>query len=156
MKHLTFSLLFIAFSTSISFAQDLITKKNGEDIKAKVLEVTPTEIKFNKLEIPNGPIFSILKSEVLIIRYENGSKDVFNETQQVTAKNNMPDIEKKQIEKKVATVIKISYGVKAGINYANLTNSFFDTKSIFFHCLFYERQICFFCCFNKWLFYNSI
>lgn len=66
---------------SVGFAQDVLTKKNGEDISAKVLEVTSTEIKYKKYDNPNGPTFTILKSEVLLIRYENGTKDVFNEPQ---------------------------------------------------------------------------
>jgi hypothetical protein len=63
--------------SSISFAQDLLTKKNGEDISAKILEVDITEIKYKKFDDLNGPIFTILKSEVLLIRYENGTKDIF-------------------------------------------------------------------------------
>jgi len=60
------------------FAQDFITKTNGEDIKAKVIEVGTTEIRYKKYEFPDGPLYVILKSEVLMIRYENGSKDIFN------------------------------------------------------------------------------
>ncbi len=56
----------------------MITKKTGEDITVKVLEVTTSEIKYKKFDNLDGPTFSILKSEVLIIRYKNGTKDVFN------------------------------------------------------------------------------
>jgi hypothetical protein len=66
-------------------AQDVLTKKNGDDIKAKVLEVTTTEIKYKRFEDLNGPTFSLLKSEVLIVRYENGTKDVFNDIQTSSA-----------------------------------------------------------------------
>jgi hypothetical protein len=39
------SIVFILFLiSSISFAQDLLTKKNGEDISAKILEVDITEM----------------------------------------------------------------------------------------------------------------
>jgi hypothetical protein len=69
----------IFFYSNISLSQDLITKKSGEDIKSKVLEVTTSEIKFKKSDNLDGPIFSLLKTEVLLIRYENGTKDVFNE-----------------------------------------------------------------------------
>jgi hypothetical protein len=72
------SIVFILFLiSSISFAQDLLTKKNGEDISAQVLEVDITEIKYKKFDDLNGPVFTILKSEVLLIRYENGTKDIF-------------------------------------------------------------------------------
>lgn len=67
------------FAMTFANAQDLITKKSGEDIKSKVLEVSTSEIKFKKYENLNGPIFTLLKSDVLLIIYENGTKDVFNE-----------------------------------------------------------------------------
>jgi len=70
------TLCIISISTN---AQDLITKKDGTDISAKVLEVTITEIKYKKFENLSGPIFTMLKSDVLMIRYENGTKDIFNE-----------------------------------------------------------------------------
>lgn len=73
--------LYLLLCSVLGFAQDVLTKKNGEDISSKVLEVTTTEIKYKKFDNPNGPTFTILKSEVLLIRYENGTKDVFNEPQ---------------------------------------------------------------------------
>ena len=79
--------LSLLLCSSIGFAQDVLTKKNGEDILAKVLEVTTTEIKYKKSDNPNGPTFTILKSEVLLIRYENGTKDVFNEPQKVSSQS---------------------------------------------------------------------
>ncbi len=60
-------------------AQDLITKTDGTDISAKVLEVTTSVIKYKKFENQDGPIYNIKKSDVLMIRYENGTKDIFNE-----------------------------------------------------------------------------
>lgn len=80
IKKLSFLLLFTALTANLSFAQDLITKKSGEDVKAKVIEVTTTEIKYKKTENLNGPLFTILKSDVFSVRYENGSKDVFNDS----------------------------------------------------------------------------
>jgi len=76
-----FSILFftIIFSNNLCFSQDLITKKTSEDIQSKVLEVTSTEIKYKKFDNLDGPIFTLLKSEVAMIRYENGTKDIFNE-----------------------------------------------------------------------------
>lgn len=81
MKKIIKTIFFIAIIfvySNLSYAQDMITKKTGEDISAKVLEVTTSEIKFKKSDNLEGPIFSILKSDVLIIRYKNGTKDVFN------------------------------------------------------------------------------
>ena len=58
-------------------AQDLITLKNGDDIKAVVQEIGEVEIKYKKYENLNGPTYTMKKSEIFMIRYENGSKDVF-------------------------------------------------------------------------------
>lgn len=84
MKKILFLLL-----CSVSFvatAQDMITTKKGEDIQAKVLEITINEIKYKRNDNPNSPIYTILKSDVLMIRYENGSKDIFTEEEKVTKK----------------------------------------------------------------------
>lgn len=60
-------------------AQDVLTKRDGTDIQAKVLEVTTGEVKYKKFDNINGPTFSILKSDLLMVRYENGTKDIFNQ-----------------------------------------------------------------------------
>ena len=60
-------------------AQDVITKRNGDDIEAKVLEVLDSEIKYKKFNFLDGPTYTEKKSEILLIRYENGSKDIFVE-----------------------------------------------------------------------------
>lgn len=69
-------LLFAAAATAS--AQDLITKKTGEDIQAKVLEVTPGEVKYRLWEEPDGVIYTVKKSDLLLIRYESGRNEVFN------------------------------------------------------------------------------
>jgi len=71
--------LTIIFSNNFCFSQDIITKKTSESIQSKILEVTTTEIKYKKFDNPNGPIFTLPKSEVSMILYENGTKDFFNE-----------------------------------------------------------------------------
>ena len=76
-----FFLLFIVFCTSISslFAQDVITLKNGKDIEAIVQEIGDVDVKYKKVENPNGPNYSLKKADIFMIRYANGSKDVFVE-----------------------------------------------------------------------------
>jgi hypothetical protein len=66
--------------SNVAYSQDVITKKTSEDIQAKVIEVTTSEVKYKKFDNQTGPTFTILKADILMIRYENGSKDVFNET----------------------------------------------------------------------------
>jgi hypothetical protein len=59
------------------FAQDVITLKNGDEIKAKVQEVGLSDVKYKKYDNLTGPLYTLLKSEIFMIKYENGDKDVF-------------------------------------------------------------------------------
>ena len=59
-------------------AQDIILKKNADEIQAKVLKVTETEIEYKKWENLDGPIYIIPANEIFIIKYQNGSKDIIS------------------------------------------------------------------------------
>ena len=85
-------LSFFFISMSCAFAQDIITLKNATDIEAIVQEVGEAEIKYKKFENPNGPNYTLKKSEVFTIRYANGSKDVFVDAPvPETGPNSMPE-----------------------------------------------------------------
>lgn len=64
--------------TMTIFAQDIITRKNGEDIKAKVLEIDNNNVKYKLFDEPDGPIYTIRKSEILMIRHGSGRNEIFN------------------------------------------------------------------------------
>jgi hypothetical protein len=73
-------LLFITaalFCSNGLFAQDIITLKNGEEIKAKVQELGLDNVKYKKYENQAGPTYTLMKSNIFMIKYENGDKDVF-------------------------------------------------------------------------------
>ena len=77
-----FKILLIVLGLTLSnqlFSQDLIIKKNGDEIESVVVEITESNIKYRKYTNSDGPIYSILKSEVFMIKYKNGEKDIFNE-----------------------------------------------------------------------------
>jgi len=57
---------------------DNIILKNGEEISAKIIEITPDLIKYKKCNNLDGPLISIYKDEVLMLRYKDGTKDLFN------------------------------------------------------------------------------
>lgn len=78
MKKIIISLFLSLFTLSICFSQDTITLKTSEDIKAKVLEVSPTEIKYKRFDNLEGPVHIVFVADVLMIRYENGTKGIFN------------------------------------------------------------------------------
>lgn len=57
---------------------DLIVLKNGDEIKGKVTDIGLQEIKYKKCDNLDGPSISILKSDVFMIKYPNGTKDIIN------------------------------------------------------------------------------
>ncbi|MFN8278534.1 MAG: hypothetical protein U0T84_13730 [Chitinophagales bacterium] len=59
-------------------AQDIITYKNGDEVKAKVTEVSPTEIKYKVWDNQDGPLYRVSKADIFMIKYENGTKDVMS------------------------------------------------------------------------------
>ncbi len=69
--------MFLLCSMSVS-AQDVIVKKDGSTILSKVLEVGQEEIKYKKFDNLEGPTYSIQKSELQSINYQNGAKDTFS------------------------------------------------------------------------------
>jgi len=73
---LTVMLVIGVFSVN---AQDLIILKNGNVIEGKVMEISPTEIRYKRLNNLNGPMMIIPADNVLSIRYENGITEVINE-----------------------------------------------------------------------------
>jgi len=81
---LTIALATILLSVKTN-AQDIITKKDGSEIQSKVTEVTTTEIKYKKFDNQTGPTYTMPRSEAFMIKYENGTKDVFaNESSKVS------------------------------------------------------------------------
>ena len=51
-----------------------------------MIEVGTSEVKYKKLDNLNGPDFSILKSDLLMIKYENGTKEDFSKEEKTKIK----------------------------------------------------------------------
>ncbi len=81
MKTIFLSFIALLFTHTL-FAQDNIVLRSGEEIKAKVEEVGIAEIKYRKSDNLTGPLYTIRKGEVLLINYQNGTKDVFSQAPQ--------------------------------------------------------------------------
>lgn len=62
------------------FAQDVLTKRNGDELEVKVIKVSTDEVEYKKWSNPDGPSYVLPKGDVFMIKYQNGDKDVFNET----------------------------------------------------------------------------
>lgn len=74
MKKLFFLLtMCVVFNMS---AQDIIVKRNGDELQCKILEVSKNEVKYKRWTNQDGPTFSEKKSNIFMIKYENGEKDM--------------------------------------------------------------------------------
>ena len=79
-----FLLLLVCTTMFSASAQDMIVKKNGTIIKAKVIKDGSSEVEYNKWTNQNGPIYSISVNELFAINYQNGEKDMFENNQNKT------------------------------------------------------------------------
>lgn len=79
MKRAILPLLLACLGLAAMQAQDLITLRDGTDIEAKVLQVSPDEIKYKRTDNPDGPDFILPTADVLLIRYANGANQVFDQ-----------------------------------------------------------------------------
>lgn len=75
MKYYFFLLIFL-LSNSL-FAQDLIILKTGDEIQAKVIKVGTQEVEYKKWTNQKGPVYTLEKDDIFMIKYQNGDKDVF-------------------------------------------------------------------------------
>ncbi len=77
MKKKILLLLLMAGQFMAGSAKDVIVLNNTSSIEAKILEVTPTEVKYKKLNYLDGPTFVIYKSDIRTITYGNGDVESF-------------------------------------------------------------------------------
>lgn len=68
----------MAMSTT---AQDIIVLRNASQIEARVDEVTDEQIRYRKFNNLDGPVYSVKRTEVFIVRYENGTREVITPLQ---------------------------------------------------------------------------
>ena len=80
MKNLNYllSIIMLVF-TSNMISQDKIFLKSEENIETKILEINVDEVKYKKYSNLEGPTFTILKSDIHMIIYENGENEIFKD-----------------------------------------------------------------------------
>lgn len=79
MKKFFLVALILCVASYIAGADDIITKVNGEQIKAKVTEIGDDTVKFKRMDNPNGPVYSLFFSEIHTIQYESGLVEKFSD-----------------------------------------------------------------------------
>ena len=77
MKNLILILLTTFIFNTMIISQDIIIYKDGTELESKVLKVGKTEITYKKYSNLSGPEYTEEKNNIFMIKYENGSKDIF-------------------------------------------------------------------------------
>jgi len=72
-------LLLLSCGVRCAAAQELIVKKDGTKIEAKVLEIGETDIKYKKASHLDGPTYLVSVANVVCIRFEDGTTDIFSQ-----------------------------------------------------------------------------
>lgn len=65
-------------------AQDYIYMKDGSEYRAKVEEITPDIIRFKKFDQPDGPVRTVKVEDVISIKYQDGTEELFTKVQEQT------------------------------------------------------------------------
>ncbi len=78
MKNIKITFLF-SFITCFSYSQDTIFKRSGDIIIVKVIEISPKEVKYKKIDFQDGPTYVDFKSSIKEIHFSSGYKEIFAE-----------------------------------------------------------------------------
>lgn len=97
MKYL--ALLVVLFIGGNLIAQDQLFKKDNTKIDVKILEINPTEIKYKLFNYEDGPIITVLKSEVALIIYKNGTHEVVTTSAETPVVKEQEPVKNLKLEK---------------------------------------------------------
>lgn len=86
MSNKKFGLLWVALCCIASLsAQDRIVKTDNTQIEARVLEISPEQIRYKRFSNPDGPTYVLPIGDVDHIRYANGETESFRPAQPTPA-----------------------------------------------------------------------
>lgn len=77
MKKYYFLFFVVLFGLKLD-AQDALFLKDGSVVQSKIIEITPSEIKYKKFSYLDGPTIVIPKSEVEKVTYQDGTEELIN------------------------------------------------------------------------------
>jgi hypothetical protein len=118
--------------SGIAFSQDTILLTDNKSIIANVSEVSPSEIKYKRFDMPDGPVFTVYLFNVHSIHYKNGVVDHFNKMASDPVITPLPapvqekDYDFVQVDKKTYTY----NGRPAGVNKMNKIMSSKNDKEL--------------------------
>jgi opacity protein-like surface antigen len=113
--------LFVLISSK-SYSQDIIYKKDGSEIETKIVEITNDMIKYKRFDQQTGPLRNMPKSDVFMIIYEDGTKEVLKKDTNKIVQGDIIDLESRQnvtLNKTTNSsdninTITFNFGIRAG------------------------------------------
>ncbi len=91
-----------------SNGQDTVFKSDGNQIAAKVIEVSKTEIRYKLQSDTAGPVYVLPKEDVYMVEYSSGRKEVF-----ASENHQKSEAEKSKIKKEM-TELEVLYWRRKG------------------------------------------
>jgi hypothetical protein len=90
MKKILF-VLALVMSAVTMMAEDVIIKTNEEKITGKIIEISSSQVKYNDINMPDGPVFVLNTDEIATIIFSNGQVKVYkhNEKASVVVQNDL-------------------------------------------------------------------
>jgi hypothetical protein len=125
-RGLVAALLFIG---SIARAQDIIVKTDKTEIKAKVTEITEMVIKYKKWDNQNGPVYNIARSEVFMILYANGQREIIQKTTPAASQPPAPSPAGSNLSSQLKQAA--SPGVDTALDYQNIKVKYAPTRLLY-------------------------
>ena len=126
MKRIAFFFLSVTLVLS-AVAQDIIIFNNGDEVQAKVTEVSDETVKYKVWSNLDGPSWTKKTSDIFMIRYENGTKQTFSTTrqqpiQQQPIQQQTPYLPQQPSTVRVKTPSAFDFGVyvRAGYNWMTM------------------------------------
>ena len=103
----------------MAHAQDVIVLKNANEIEAKVSAISPDAVTYKRWNNIDGPTYTIPKSEIFYIKYQNGEKEVvLEQSVEEKAVRHMAKSGKQSQNKKPALPLAIRYRGEVNLGYA--------------------------------------
>lgn len=109
--------------STFTFAQDVIVKRNAEEIQARVVRIDETSVTYKKYSNLDGPEYVVSKSDLFYIRYEDGTKEVFTSENKrnATIRNVLAGRPDNRGIKKNSDNKRITYNFQVGMTLSSMT-----------------------------------
>ena len=103
-----------------AMAQDVIVLKSGDEIQSLVQEIGTEYVKYKKFDNQAGPVYNVAIKEIFMIKYANGSKDVFNEPEKTQSPKiveeaveaTQGEVKQEEQEQKKSAILSVGRGNK--------------------------------------------